>query len=67
MDKRHGGPFDRGGADYYYGRVIRPHYFKGSTYQSDEVTYADMTEEEVDAYFAGYKEAERNGDRKDWG
>ena len=33
-DKRHGGPFDRGGADSYYGRGRNPHYFVGATYSS---------------------------------
>ena len=26
-DRRHGGPFDRGGADSYYGRGLDPHYY----------------------------------------
>ena len=26
-DKRHGGPYDRGGADSYYRRGCRPHYY----------------------------------------
>lgn len=63
-DTRHGGPYDRGGADAYYGRPKRPHYFKGATYQSEEVLEADMTQGERDAYDAGY---EGSSDRKDWG
>ena len=27
-DARHGGPFDRGGADFWYGRGFNPHYYK---------------------------------------
>ena len=27
-DKRHGGPFDRGGADSYYRRGMNPHITK---------------------------------------
>ena len=35
---RHGSPRDRGSADAYYGRPMRPHYFSGATYQSKEIT-----------------------------
>ena len=66
-DKRHGGPFDRGGADFWYGRPHEPHYFVGATYKTDKVELADMTPEEITAYTAGYREAEERGDQKDWG
>jgi hypothetical protein len=55
-DKRHGGPYDRGSADAYYGRECEPHYFTGATYRSTEVLKANMTEEEIAAYMAGYNE-----------
>lgn len=42
-DARHGGPFDRGGADFWYGRGFNPHYYKGATYSTDRVELADMT------------------------
>ena len=29
--ERHGGPFDRGGADSYYGRPINPHWWPNGT------------------------------------
>lgn len=64
-DQRHGGPFDRGGADYWYGRPFRPHYFEGATYQSEEIT--DLDADQVAAYRAGYDAAEAQGDQKDWG
>jgi len=64
-DTRHGGPYDRGAADYYYWRAYRPHYFEADTYTSPEVT--DLTPAEIEAYKAGYEEAEAMGDRKDWG
>ena len=64
-DQRHGGPFDRGGADYWYGRPFRPHYFEGGTYQSEEIT--DLDADQVAAYRAGYAAAEAQGDQKDWG
>ena len=31
IDRRHGGPYDRGSADSYYNRPRRPHYYKGDT------------------------------------
>ena len=64
-DKRHGGPFDRGGADYYYSRPFRPHYFVGATYATPEVT--DLTAAERAAYRAGWDDADQFGDKKDWG
>jgi hypothetical protein len=64
-DKRHGGPYDRGSADAYYGRSYKPHYFVGDTYQSTEIVEVDMTEEEVAAYLAGYNETPFA--QKDWG
>lgn len=66
-DKRHGGPYDRGSADSYYGRGFNPHYFVGATYSSPEITVDKMTQEEIDAYNAGYDDNEKNGDKKDWG
>lgn len=65
-DKRHGGPWDRGGADSYYDRGRRPHYFKGDTHQSEQVMMADMTAEEVEAYNAGYDYNEQFGGKKEW-
>jgi hypothetical protein len=53
-DKRHGGAYDRGSADAWYGREVNPHYYLGDTYQSPKVEKADMTEEEIAAYMAGY-------------
>jgi hypothetical protein len=53
---RHGGPYDRGSADAWYGREFNPHYFKGATYQSDKVEQAQMTEAEIQDYARGYEE-----------
>jgi hypothetical protein len=66
-DDRHGGPWDRGGADSYYQRGHRPHYFIADTYRSDQVFEKDMTEEEIEAYTAGYEDNEELGAYKDWG
>ena len=63
---RHGGAYDRGSADSYYRRGFRPHYFKGDTYSSEEVTEKAMTPEEIAAYAAGFNDNERDGNFKDW-
>jgi hypothetical protein len=65
MENRHGGLYDRGGADSYYGRPRNPHYFVGATYTSEKVT--DLTAEEIAEYNRGYDDNEANGDKKDWG
>ena len=64
FDYRHGGAFDRGSADSYYGRNINPHYYVGGTGTSDEVV--ELTEDEKEAYHAGYDWNERFGDKKMW-
>lgn len=64
FNTRHGGPFDRGAADAYYGRPAIPHYFVGNTYSSPKVTADKMTAEEIDAYYEGFN---TTSDRKDWG
>ena len=53
---RHGGAYDRGSADSWYGREVNPHYFTGATYQSSKIEEVDMSEEEIAAYMAGYYE-----------
>lgn len=62
-DTRHGGPFDRGGADAYYQRPKKPHKYKGDTGRGDPIT--DLTPEEIDAYNFGYDNNEAG--TKDWG
>jgi len=66
-DKRHGGPYDRGSADSYYGRPFNPHYYQGATYSTPEVKLESMTAEEIVAYTAGYRDNEEAGHFKDWG
>jgi hypothetical protein len=63
-ERRHGGPYDRGSADYYYWRACRPHFFEGATHMSREITEANMTTKQIVAYKKGY---ENETDRKDWG
>jgi predicted HD phosphohydrolase len=62
-DERHGGPYDRGGADSYYRRPFRPHYFAGATYQSTEHV-AEKGTPEYEAYKAGFDENETSGSFK---
>lgn len=64
---RHGGPWDRGSADSYYGRLPEPHYFTGATGGSERIEQAAMTPAEIQAYRAGYEYNEEMGDKKDWG
>lgn len=66
-DQRHGGPFDRGAADNYYGRPYIPHYYVRDTYSSPRIELAAMTAEEITAYSAGYAYNEQFGDKKDYG
>ncbi len=65
-DERHGGPFDRGSADSYYRRGFDPHFYEGATYQSKRVEKEQMTEEEIEAYRAGYIENEELGHYKEY-
>lgn len=63
---RHGGPYDRGMADSYYGRSYNPHYYVGATYDSDLVELKDMTAQEIVEYTCGYEDNEKSGDRKQY-
>ena len=66
-DQSHGGPFDRGSADSYYGRPRDPHYWPEGTYKGTRVEAKDMTPAQIEAYNAGYDYNEQFGDKKDWG
>lgn len=66
MNKRHGGPYDRGAADSYYQRGPRPHYFKGDTYTSEEVLEDGMTKREIAEYMAGFQANEAINNFKEW-
>lgn len=65
-DMRHGGAYDRGTADAYYGRPAVPHYYVAGTYTSPRVDMKDMTPAECDAYHAGYAATIAEGFRKEW-
>ena len=62
-----GSPYDRGGADSYYGRPFDPHYYPKGTYKGTRVEMKDMTPEEIVAYTKGFNDNEEAGDKKDWG
>lgn len=66
MNKRHGGPYDRGSADSYYQRNRRPHYFTGDTYKSQEILLEPGTPA-YDEYMQGYNDNEASQNFKDWG
>jgi len=67
IDKRHGGPFDRGGADSWYQRGYQPHYYTGGSMSSTRVPESEMTVFELAEYAAGYQENEEDlGARKVW-
>lgn len=66
-DDRHGGPYDRGRADFYYRQRFDPHYYRGDSFSSPRVDMADMTSAEIVAYTAGFRDAELVGETKDWG
>jgi hypothetical protein len=65
-DDRHGGAFDRGSADSYYGRPQVPHYYVGGTATSERKESSDMTIEEIQAYWAGYAWNEQFGGKKEY-
>lgn len=62
-DKRHGGPFERGSADAYYGRSYNPHYMRGSTLYGTRIESHDMSPFEIHQYAYGY---DTQDDRKQW-
>ena len=63
--KLHGGLFDRGSADSYYGRPRDPH--RGGVGGMSGPRIVASTEAELEAYHAGYDYNEEFGDKKDWG
>ena len=66
FNARHGGSFDRGSADSYYGRDRDPHYYVGATSMSARIEESEMTPEAIEAYNAGYDYNEEYGDKKNY-
>ena len=62
--KLHGGLFDRGRADSYYGRPRDPHYWPQGTGHGKQIT--ELNEAEIEEYLAGYDYNEQYGDKKSW-
>ena len=65
-DQSHGSAFDRGSADSYYGRPRDPHIWPEGTYKGARINKEMMTDEEIQAYLAGYQWNEQYGDKKCW-
>jgi hypothetical protein len=66
LDARHGGPFDRGSADNYYGRAYDPHYWTNGTGKGLRIGAAGMDADELAAYAAGWADNETSGAQKEW-
>lgn len=60
---KHGGPYDRGGMDRYYGRQFTPHYYADNGNGGQSKVF-DLSAEQIAAYRAGYNGQD---DRKDYG
>lgn len=65
-NKEHGSPFDRGSADSYYNRKRNPHIGGVGGNSGPRIGISLMSEEEIEAYHAGYDDNEANGAKKDW-
>ena len=65
-DSRHGGPFDRGAADSWYSRPMKPHFYTGATGTSTLVPKYGMSAEAIEEYYAGYEWNEEFGGKKEW-
>ena len=66
IDRRHGGPYDRGSADSYYRRGRVPHFYVGNTALSERVEEKDMTEAQKEEYYKGFDDNESDNNFKEW-
>jgi hypothetical protein len=66
VNKNHGSPYDRGGADSYYQRGRNPHWYPEGTGNCPVIPSEDMTTEEIAEYLAGYEDNEHAGNFKDY-
>ena len=64
LNDKHGSCFDRGGADYYYGRKPRPH--KGGVGGGSGPRIEELSPEEIADYMRGFDEAEKDGNQKQY-
>jgi len=65
-DESHGSPFDRGSADSYYRRSPNPHYWPYGSYNGSRVDQSDMSNSQVEAYYAGYEDNDQLGCFKEY-
>jgi hypothetical protein len=65
-DATHGGPFDRGSADSYYGRPASPHKYPNGTGSIPRIEARDMSLAEMREYYKGYEYNEQFGLKKEW-
>lgn len=64
-DRSHGSPFDRGGVDAYYRRGRNPHKIIHTPGKRSK-RIENLKKHEIDAYHAGYDEAEEQDFHKVW-
>lgn len=64
MDRAHGSLYDRGGADSYYNRKPRPHFWMYGSGKGIEVT--DLNKTQIAEYMEGYAQNERDGYKKEY-
>jgi len=62
--EQHGGLYDRGSADSYYGRMPDPHWYPEGTGRGEKITQLNPIE--TAEYMAGYDYNERYGHKKSW-
>ena len=56
INRKHGSPYDRGSADFYYHRPFDPHYWPEGSGHGTRVEQKDMTLTEQADYMLGYTE-----------
>lgn len=64
--KRHGGAYDRGSADSYYGRPREPHFYAGASYTTDKITDLTDNPKAIRDYNQGYDDQEKSGIKKQY-
>ena len=60
--KCHGGLWDRGSADSYYGRPEDPHWYPEGSYHGEKIV--ELNSAEIEEYLAGYAWNEQYGGKK---
>lgn len=60
----HGSPFDRGSADSWFGKARDPHWYPKGTFVGERIPVERMTDDQIEAYHAGYDENEQFGSKE---